>query len=211
MLVLLADTINHCMKHYHYTFILLIAFFGLAKTACAQRTDQPWQVDVAAGMHTIYAPVKDLKWRRPELLTTVGVGKPLGHKQAFNVTLFLGYARNNYMGDALYLQLLGQYTPLIAGKIEPGIGLGFGYRLALYPSQPHAWDGSQWKAGRPYKGVLQVPVQLSVGYRSIQLQSYEVRPYVAYQLQTLFNYNHDFSPLTVSAGLLGIKVQNSKK
>ena len=189
----------------------MLALFGLFNTTIAQRTDQPWQVDVAAGLHAIYAPIKDLKWRRPELLTTVGVGKPLGAKQAFNVSLFLGYARNNYHGDAVYLQLLGQYTPLIAGKIEPGVGIGFGYRLALYPSQPLAWNGNQWKAGRPYKGVLQVPVQLSLGYRSIHLQSYEVRPYVAYQLQTLFKYNHDFSPLPVSAGLLGIKVQNIKK
>lgn len=191
----------------HYVF-LIIATVVLSLVAGSQeRTDQPWQLDVAAGLHSFYAPVKHLQWKRPELMTMVGWGKPLGAKQSFEVTLQLGYARNNYQGDALFLQLLGKYQPVIAQKLEMGLGLGFGYRLALYPSTAQKWSGNEWTKGSSFKGMYQVPVQLSLGYRSMHLDQYEIRPYVAYQLQVLLGYNPDLSPLPVSAGLLGFKIQ----
>lgn len=199
---------NYCLL---LTTILLLTTALMAKAQDKNgRTDQPWQLDVAAGLHSFYAPVKDLKPERPELLTSVGWGKPLGHKQLFAVTLHLGYARNNYQGDAMYLQLLGQYTPVIANKVEAGIGLGFGYRFAFYGNTPQKWNGQEWVKGSPFKGMYQVPVQLSVGYRSLKLDHYVVRPYLAYQLQALLGYNPDVSPLPVSAGLLGLKIQNTK-
>jgi hypothetical protein len=198
-----------------YRFILIAFLLHIsALTVKAQkenkRTDQPWQLDVAAGLHSFYAPVKDLKVARPELLTTAGLGKPLGPNQSFAVTLQLGYARNNYQGDALYMQLLGQYTPLIAKKVEAGLGLGFGYRFAFYSSPSQKWNGQSWVKGSPAKGMYQVPVQLSIGYRSLKLTDYQLRPYLAYQLQALFGYNPDLSPLPVSAGLLGLKIQKVK-
>lgn len=193
------------MKHFYLLTILLLAacLFGAGQ----ERTDQPWQLDVAAGLHSFYAPVEHLEWRRPELITTAGWGKPLGKKQTFEVTLQLGYARNNYQGDALFLQLLGKVQPVIAQKVEIGLGLGFGYRLAFYPSQARKWTGSEWTKGSAFKGVYQVPVQLSAGYRSLHLDGYTIRPYVAYQLQALLGYSPDLSPLPVSAALLGLKIQ----
>jgi hypothetical protein len=193
------------MKHYLTLIIILLACCFKGNTQ--KRTDQPWQLDVAAGLHSFYAPVEHLQWKRPELVTMAGWGKPLGKKQTFEVTLQLGYARNNYQGDALFLQLLGKFQPTIAQKIELGLGLGFGYRLAFYPAQPQKWSGSEWTAGSSFKGMYQVPVQLSVGYRSLHLDRYEIRPYVAYQLQALLGYNPDLSPLPVSAALLGLKIQ----
>jgi len=201
------------MKTTYYLFIMLL-FTMPVLTARAQeknkRTDQPWQLDVAAGLHSFYAPMKDLKVSRPELITSAGWGKPLGHKQNFAVTLQLGYARNNYHGDAMYMQLLGQYTPVIATKIEAGVGLGIGYRFGFYSSPSQKWNGNTWKKGSLAKGMYQVPVQLSLGYRSIQLDDYQLRPYLAYQLQALLGYNPDLSPLPVSAGLLGLKIQKTK-
>jgi len=202
------------MKIAYCVSILLAFLFSSMLPIQAQeknrRTDQPWQLDVAAGLHSFYAPIKDLKVQRPELLTSVGWGKPLGPKQTFAVTLQLGYARNNYQGDAMYLQLLGQYTPVIANKVEAGIGVGFGYRLGFYPSSSQKWNGQAWEKGSLAKGMYQVPVQLSIGYRSLKLDDYQLRPYLAYQLQALFGYNPDLSPLPVSAGLLGLKVQKVK-
>lgn len=177
----------------------------------AQRSDEPWQLDLAAGLSSYYAPIKSLNWSRPELVTQVGYGKPLGSRQLFSVGLQLGYARNNYQGDALYLQLVGQITPVIANKLELGLGLGFGYRMAMYPSRPQVYDQGKWKEGKAFKSVYQVPVQLSIGYRSILLNNYTIRPYLAYQLQPLFRYSPDLSPLPVSNTMLGLKIQQTKK
>lgn len=193
------------MKLYYTLTIFLFAVSLMSEAQ--QRTDQPWQLDVAAGLHSFYAPAEHLQWKRPELVTTAGWSKPLGKKQTFEVTLQLGYARNNYQGDAVFLQLLGKFQPVIAQKVELGLGLGFGYRLAFYPSKAQKWNGEAWTKGSAFKGMYQVPAQLSIGYRSLHLDRYEIRPYVAYQLQALLGYNPDLSPLPVSAALLGLKIQ----
>jgi hypothetical protein len=196
------------MKKYCVIFVLLLAAAVQAK---AQRTDQPWQVDLAAGLHSFYAPMESLKFKRPELVATGAVHKLLHPKQLFSVGLQVGFARNNYQGDALFLQLMGQITPVIADHIELGLGLGAGYRFAFYPSTSQQWNGSEWRKGKAFKSIIQVPVQLSIGYRSIKWQALEIRPYAAYQLQALFGYNPDLSPLPVSNFLLGLKVHNYKK
>lgn len=172
-----------------------------------ERTDNPWQIDLSAGLQSFYAPVQDLRWKRPELVTMAGIGKPLGVRQHFEVGLQIGYARNNFHGDALFLQLMGKYTPLIAGKVEAGIGMGIGYRLGLYPSGAMKWNGNDWVSRNSFKGMVQIPLQVSIGYRSIELDRYELRPYLAYQLQALLGYNPDLSPLPVSAAMLGLKIQ----
>ena len=196
------------MKKYGVIFFLLLS---AAMQSRAQRTDQPWQVDVAAGLHSFYAPVENLKFQRPERVATAAVHKLLHPKQLFSVGLQVGFARNNYQGDALFFQLVGQITPVIADRIELGVGLGAGYRFAFYPSSPQQWNGSEWRKGKPFQGIIQAPVQLSIGYRSIKWQALEIRPYAAYQLQALFGYNPDLSPLPVSNFLMGLKVHNYKK
>ncbi|HEX2535480.1 MAG TPA: hypothetical protein VHK69_17170 [Chitinophagaceae bacterium] len=195
-----------------YSFTLLLLLLASFLSAGAQgkegqRTDNPWQVDLAAGLHSFYLPGQGARFDRPELITLAGFGKPLGARQQFSVSLQVGYGRNNYQGDALQLQLLGQFTPVVAGKVEAGLGLGFGYRFALYGSSTLSWRNGEWKKGSAGKGLFQVPVQFSLGYRSLFLSDYELRPYIAYQAQALLGYNPDLPLMPVSAALLGVKFQ----
>lgn len=200
---------NHLAMKQVLIFLFLCSLLTI--DAKSQRTDQPWQLDVNAGIHSFYAPIEHLKMKRPEFVATAAVNKLLNRKQLFSVGLQVGYARNNYQGDALFVQLMGQINPVIAQKVEVGFGVGAGYRFALYPSSSSKWNGDSWIKGKSFKGMLQTPVQLSLGYRSVRLESLEFRPYVAYQLQTLFGYNPDLSPLPVSNFLLGMKIHNYKK
>ncbi|HEY0058042.1 MAG TPA: hypothetical protein VGB56_02845 [Flavisolibacter sp.] len=187
--------------------ILMLLLVAVILQAPAQRTDNPWQLDISAGLHSFYAPVKDLKWSRPELVTQVAWAKPLGAKQVFSVGLQFGLSRNNYQGDALYLQLVGQYTPVIGDKLELGIGTGIGYRFSLYPSRSLKWDGARWTNGSTAKRLLQVPLQFTAGYRSLAINKYLLRPYAGVQLQGLFGYSPDLSFLPVTNLLMGVKIQ----
>lgn len=176
--------------------------------ARAQRTDNPWQIDLASGIQSFYAPVGHARFSRPEWVGLAGVGKPLGPRQQFAVTLQLGYARNNYQGDAVFLQLLGQYTPVIAEKVELSIGTGIGYRLGFYSNAASRYNGQEWVKGKSFKGMWQVPLQAGIGYRSIHIQNYQLRPYVACQFQALLGYSPDLSPFPVTSALIGLKIQN---
>ncbi|MEJ0106542.1 MAG: hypothetical protein WDO19_30130 [Bacteroidota bacterium] len=50
--------------------------------------------------------------------------------------------------------MIGQFTPVIADKIELGLGLGAGYRFALYPSSPLSGMGVTGKKDRHLKELF---------------------------------------------------------
>lgn len=188
--------------------ILFLIICLAGTTVRAQRTDNPWQVDIAGGIQSFYAPVRHAEFSRPELLMQAGLGKPLGPRQQFLVTLQFTYGRNNYQGDAVGLQLTGAWTPVIAKKIELNLGTGIGYRAGLYANKSMHYENGQWRAGAKAKMMWQIPLQFGIGYRSINIRQYEIRPYLSSQLQVLLGYSPDLSPLPISAALIGLRIQN---
>lgn len=202
------------MKSIVFYFLLLLMIGIILIRPCSaqgKRTDQPWQLDLAAGVHTFYAPVEHLKWGRSDLTAMAGLNKLIGKRQLFSVGLQLQFFRHNYAGDALALQLIGQYTPVIGQRLELGLGAGVGYRFAMYPGGSLRWNGSDWEKGKSFKGITHFPLQLSLGYRSIQANSYSFSPYVSCQFEILSGYSPDLNPLPVSALMLGVKIHNNKK
>lgn len=183
--------------------LVVLSLFG--RGLSAQKGDRPLQVDVAAGLRTYHLPGFQADWNPTEPVIFAGVSQPFNYRQTLGMSLRLGYARGRYQGDALEAQLLFQVTPVIARHLEIGLGLGAGYRWSFYPSEPLALKEGQWTRGRAGKGVFQAPLQLSLGYRSLRSGGYEWRPYLAYQIQALFGYSPDLSPLPVSNALIGVK------
>ena len=80
-----------------------------------------------------------------------GVHQPLNVRNSIGLTLRLGYNRHIQQGDALFTQLLFNYTPLVAKTIELGIGAGVGYQFSFYPSKPLKWNGTEWGEGKATK------------------------------------------------------------
>lgn len=192
---------------------VLLFFLSMAISASAEsnKSRQPWQLVVSTGIHSYYAPVENLKWGQADFAASLGLNKLLGQKQQFAVGIQGQFSQYEFQGDAIGLQLLGQFTPAIFRRIELGIGTGAGYRFSFYRSKPLKWNGTDWVEGQSYKGIIQVPVQVSVGYRSIRFGSCNIRPFAAYQLQALFGYSPDLSPLPDSNLMVGLKIHFSKQ
>ncbi len=186
------------MKH----FLLFCFSIGLLSSLSAQNQTL---VDVSAGVQAFHIPLKGFSYNNPQPVVMAGVHQSLNRRQTLGLTLRIGYARHKYQGDALTLQALFQYTPVVANHLELGIGIGGGYRCWFHPSRSLQWTGSEWKNGRAYKGVIQVPLQLSMGYRGISTHQGEFRPYIAYQLGAHFGYTPDLTPMPTSTFLVGVK------
>lgn len=190
--------------------ILVISFsLGCALTGAAQQK-KPIGFDLSAGVQTYYAPFlkADVVGLQPVVIA--GVHQPLNIKNTIALSFRLGYNKHPKQGDALFTQVLFQYNPVIAKRIELGIGTGIGYQFSFYPSSPLKWNGTEWVEGKNAKGVLQLPVLASAGYRSIHTKSGNFTPYLAYQLNVLMGYTPDLSPLPSSYFLLGVKYSSKK-
>lgn len=168
------------------------------------------QYTISSGIHSFYAPVENLKWDNPAFAISAGVNRLFGAKQIFSLGLQAEFAANTIQGNATSLQLLGQVTPVLFKRIELGFGIGAGYRFSGYPSNPLKWNGTSWENGKNFKGIVQIPVQLSAGFRSVQVSNLEIIPFVAYQMKAMFGYNPDFDPLPDSQIMFGFKFQFNK-
>lgn len=183
--------------------VLLIFFLQITTNVKAEKNQ--WQYSISSGVHSFYAPVENLKWDNPAFAVSAGVNRLFGDKQFFSVGLQAEFAANKIQGNATSVQLLGQFTPVLLKRIEQGFGTGAGYRFSGYPSDPLKWNGTSWENGKKFKGIVQIPVQLSVGFRSVRVSDTEIIPFVAYQMKALFGYNPDFAPLPDSQIMFGFK------
>ena len=57
---------------------------------------RPWQIDLSAGVHSIYAPVRNLQWQRPEMVYQAAVHRMMGAKHQFALGVQLGFAGNRF-------------------------------------------------------------------------------------------------------------------
>lgn len=201
--------INLIMK-FNLIIILSFLFTIGASSLSAQQHAKPLGYEIAAGLQTYYAPFLKAELKGTQPVFMAGVHQPLNVKNSIGLTLRLGYNRHLQQGDALFTQLLFNYTPLVAKKIELGIGAGIGYQFSFYPSKPLKWNGTEWVEGKASKAVIQVPAQVSIGYRGIETAKGRFTPYVSYQLNALFKYTPDLTPLPSSFFLLGVKYSAKK-
>ena len=189
--------------------VFLLALFSQF-TLKVNAVKNPVQYTISSGIHSFYAPVENLKWDNPAFAISAGVNRLFGAKQILSLGLQAEFAANEIQGNATSLHLLGQFTPVLFKKLELGFGTGVGYRFSGYPSDPLKWNGTSWENGKKFKGIVQIPVQFSVGFRSIQFSSLKVIPFVAYQMKAMLGYNPDFDPLPDSSIMFGFKFQFNK-
>ena len=212
-LTILSCSLNQKTEFPKLKYWVLLLFLSMAITVSAEnnKTRQPWQFIVSTGIHSYYAPVENLKWEQADFAASLGINKLFGQKQQFAVGIQSQFSQYKFQGDAVGLQLLAELTPAIFRRIELGIGTGAGYRFSFYRSKSLKWNGNDWVDGKLYKGIIQVPVQISVGYRSIRFGLCNIRPFVAYQLQALFGFSPDLSPLPDSNLMFGLKFHFNKQ
>lgn len=184
-------------------FVLLIALTAALCWANAQQNPGTW--DIAAGLQSYYLPIPDFKAEGLRPAVMAGYTQSFNARQTIGLGIRLGYTRNKYQGDALFVQALFEFAPLVGKYFQPAIALGAGYQFSFYASPQLNWEENQWTKGRSYKGVIQVPLQLSLAYRSVEMPHGQLRPYLAYHVNALFKYSPDLSPLPASNFLIGLK------
>lgn len=189
--------------------ILSVLQLAIASAVSAQQR-KPLGFELATGVQSYYAPFFKSELSGLQSVTLAGVHKPLNKKNTVGVSFRLGYNRHTKQGDALFTQALFQYNPVVAKHIEFGVGVGAGYQLSFYPSAPLKWNGTEWVEGKAAKGVIQVPVLMSIGYHGIKTKTGLFTPYAAYQVNALFRYSPDLTPLPSSYFLLGVKFSTAK-
>ena len=135
-------------------------------------------------------PFKDLK------STFSNVGFSLGTEVAYNrranllQQVQIGFYRNKNAGNGLSILTQTAYRPHF-GPVFAEVKAGLGYNFAFHPNTTLAFKNGEWQsANQRGKGLLMVPVGVSIGYQGTKTRPL-LEPFVSYQFFVLQGYNPD--------------------
>ncbi|RIV18983.1 hypothetical protein DYU11_26145 [Fibrisoma montanum] len=144
-----------------------------------------WPLMVSVQFHSLALPVGNI---RPAFANP---GLALGTEYRYNrrgnllQSIQAGYYRNRYAGDGLFIVTQAGYRPHF-GPVYADLKAGVGWNYTFHPNTTLVLKEGQWQpAGRTGKGLLMVPLGLSIGYNGPSL----VAPFVGYQFFALAGYN----------------------
>ena len=153
------------------------------KSLPAERTS--WPLLVSVQFHSLALPFQDI--RRVSSNVGIALGTEFRYNERGNLiqSFQTGYYRNRYAGDGLFIFTQAGYRPHV-GSVYADVKAGLGWHYTFHPNTTLTLNEGQWQtAGRTGKGLLMLPLGLSIGYDGPSM----VSPFVGYHFFVLAGYN----------------------
>jgi hypothetical protein len=173
-------------------FLLVTCFF---LTASAQSQTEPvksysnFPLIVTLQFHNFSLPFRDMKTNFSNIGIGVGTEISYNGKQNGVQQLNAVWYRNKAMGNGLLFYTQAVWRPIISTDVYAETRGGVGYMFSFRPTKSFKQVEGKWiSAGRKSKGMLTIPVGISVG-KNISTSSIYYSPFVSYQFLILKDYN----------------------
>lgn len=166
--------------------------------------------DISAGIFSYHLPASDYKFSGTKPIVNLGLHRFTGPKEKLSIGVQIAIARNKTQGDAYQVHGSIHYSPVKSEYISLSIGTGLGYQISKYPSSSLIWNKNEWQQGKKYKGVIPIPIDLSLSFKRLSIDNNFIQPFISYRLQGHLRYSSNLNPLPKSNFLVGIKLINSK-
>lgn len=173
--------------------LLLIFTCCWALWASAQageaKTYRNFPIIVSLQFHSLSMPFKDFTSN----FSNVGIG--LGTELSFNgrqnwvQQVNAVWYRNKTIGNGLFFYTQTAWRPKVVDHFFTEIKVGAGYLMSFRPVEAFQYQEGQWRsAGQKSKGMLALPIGLSLGYDQYKPGAY-FSPFVSYQFMLVSGYN----------------------
>ncbi|CCH51295.1 hypothetical protein BN8_00212 [Fibrisoma limi BUZ 3] len=144
-----------------------------------------WPLMVSVQFHSLALPFQDVKAAFSNVGLALGTDYRYNQRGNLIQSFQAGYYRNRYAGDGLFIFTQAGYRPHF-GRVYADLKAGVGWNYTVHPNTTLTLKEGQWQTtGRSGKGLLMVPLGLSIGYNENSL----VSPFVGYQFFALAGYN----------------------
>lgn len=139
--------------------------------------------------HAFSMPFKQLNENLKHIGFGIGTEFSYSGKADWVQEIQLVWYRNRAVGNGLFLSTQMAWRPDLTVNIRPGVRAGIGYWYSFRPSTSYVQkDGAWTPADKKGKGMLAVPVGISLAYHRLRKQS-SISPFAAYQLILLTGYS----------------------
>jgi hypothetical protein len=175
------------------TSIILLFVAGLVIPVQSQsdvsQHHRNFPVVITLQFHALSMPFKKMlsNFKHPG----IGIGSEISlngnHNWAQQVTAM--WYRNSAVGNGILLYTQVAWRPWIGSHVYGEIKAGLGYEYSFRPTESYKFENGKWQSvGRRGKGMLAIPVGVSLGYSRYSIDTY-ISPFASYQFLLLKGYS----------------------
>lgn len=166
---------------------------ALAITLSAQSDgSKPYRsfpIVVTLQFHSLSMPFKDIKSNFSNVGIGLGTELSLNGKHNWAQQFSAVWYRNKAVGNGLLFYTQAAWRPTLFSGVFAEVKAGVGYLHTFRPVEAYRQVNSEWMPiGRKGKGLLAVPVGVSLGYHEYAAGTY-FSPFVSYQLVMTKGYS----------------------
>jgi hypothetical protein len=161
---------------------------------------------VSISFHAVSTPFKKIQNNFKNVGIRIGTEFQLNGKGNLLQSLQLGYYRNRFTGNGLYVNSEFIYRPSITGntQLDFRVGPGIMRTFNAMPGLKQGNDG-RWFSERSSKTLLQLSGSAGIDYDYTRAGSLKISPTIQYEVGALLGYAPDFPVLPFSFIHMGSK------
>lgn len=185
-------TDNSTLMKFKTIFILLVSVL-LTQSAQGQTETkagyQNFPIVLLIQFQNLSMPLKDIKSNFSHIGFGLGTEFSYTGKSSFVQQFNVTWHRNKTTGNGMLFYTQAVWRPNISTEVYTEVKGGAGYLYSWRPSESFTSNQGQWvSVGKTGKGMLALPVGISVGYQHASANML-TSPFITYQLVLLSGYN----------------------
>ncbi len=158
--------------------------------------------------HSLSLPFKDLKSNFSNIGIGIGTEVNLNKKDTWVQQVSAVWYRNKAVGNGLLLYTQTSWRPTLFSNAFAEVKAGVGYLYAFRPVESYKQVNGAWETvGRKGKGMLALPLGISVGYHAPSSGKYLFSPFASYQFLILNGYNKSIPVVPETLFQVGSRIQ----
>jgi len=192
------------------TLLLLLGCLGAARAQNEPgRHYRNFPLIVTLQFHALSLPFRDLKANFQNAGIGIGTEVSLNGKNNWVQQFSLAWWRNKAIGNGLLLYSQAAWrpgaSPGLFGELKAGAGYLYSFRPNAYAQLNGVWQ----PAGHKGKGMLALPVGVSLGHDGYGRKAYP-SPFVTYQFMLVKGYNADVPLVPQTLIQAGVRINRQE-
>ncbi|HNV28733.1 MAG TPA: hypothetical protein PKJ83_06345 [Cyclobacteriaceae bacterium] len=177
------------MKSKAFTTLLAICMAGSLLAQETQNAYRNFPIIVMVQFHNLSMPFKDMKSNFSNVGFGLGTELSYNGKSNWVQQVSATWHHNKTVGNGILLYSQAAWRPNIASGVYTELKAGAGYMYAFRPVESFEQKSGTWESvGHKGKGMLTIPLGISLGYQSYSSKTY-ISPFISYQFMLISGYN----------------------
>jgi hypothetical protein len=179
------------MKRHIASTIIAVLFWSELNAQNESNAEQyrNFPLVVTLQFHSFALPFHDMRSNFSNIGLGIGTEISLNGMNSAAQQVSAVWYRNKQIGNGLLFYTQTSWRPTVASNLYTELKGGLGYLYAFRPVESHRQVNGKWiSVGHKGKGLLTIPIAVSIGYNEASPKTY-LSPFFTYQFLVVKDYN----------------------